>query len=587
MANNFNPLQAQPFLLAGSGAVIGDTSLVLQSFNRIDGTPITMTMLGLSAYMTLEPGNGTQEEQIVFTGVNQNTNGTATLTGVSDVAMQSPYTQTSGLLITHAGATTAILSNTSGFYSRFVAKDDDGTISETITFTQPNFPQMDGTTTPPSLPAQLVTKAYADSLSFAGAPNASTSTKGIVQIATQSQVDAKTIIGSTSAFLVQPLNTQRSTLLSDYIVDTGSPNVIVITPSPAITSYIAGQAFSFKLANTNTSPTVSINVNGLGVQQVTKLNGITSPSVGDMASGQLITVEYDGTNFQMLNPVANVPATSAQVTALQKFGGTGTDGALTATTGTTTINLGNAAIFTKNYTSISLTGTANLAFTNPATGGTLIILKSQGNVTITTSTSPVVSLTGLGGVGGTGLVSGAPAAGNPGSAFGQWVTGTIAGGTGGTNGNPGGGLGGASASAGTGAPAILAGKQSDGYIRIPVVPGSGGGAGGNSSGSGTSGAGGIGAGALYIECAGSLNITSTFTANATNGSNTASGGDTGGGGGGGGGYFFFIYNTLTANSAVFSANGGSGGTGGGSTGGSAGGAGANGGSTVVQNTLYV
>lgn len=270
-----------------------------------------MAMLGLSAYMTLEPGNGTQEEQIVFTGVTQNSNGTATLTGVSDVAMQTPYTQTSGLLVTHAGSTTAILSNTSGFYNRFVAKDDDGTISETITFTQPNFPQMDGVGTPPSLPAQLATKSYVDGVALAGAPNASTSVKGIVQIATQAQVDAKTIVGSTSAFLVQPLNTQRSTLLSDYVIDTsGSPNVIILTPSPAITSYQAGQQLSFKLANTNTSPAVSINVNGLGAQNVTILNGSTSPSAGDIVAGEIIMVEYDGTNFQSLNtPVQQLQPT--------------------------------------------------------------------------------------------------------------------------------------------------------------------------------------------------------------------------------------------------------------------------------------
>ena len=308
MANNFNPLQAQQFSLAGSGCVIGDTTLTLKSMITIDGVLVTMSMLGLYAFMTIEPGNGSNEEQIKFTGITQNANGTATLTGVSNVSMAAPYTLTSGVLKTHAGAVTIILSNTSGFYNSFVAKDDDGTLSEVLTFTEPNFPQMDGVVTPPSLPAQLVTKSYADSLSFAGAPNASTSTKGIVQIATQAQVDAKTLIGSSSAVLVQPLNTQRSTLLSDYVLDTSpSANIITITPSPAITAYTAGQIFSFKLANTNTSAVVTINASALGTKTVLKGYGSAAVTPGDFAKGQILVVEYDGTNFQTVTtPAGNV-----------------------------------------------------------------------------------------------------------------------------------------------------------------------------------------------------------------------------------------------------------------------------------------
>ena len=182
MANTFNPLQAQAFSLAGSGAVIGATSLTLKSMTTIDGALVTMAMLGSYAFITLEPGNGTNEEQIKFTGITQNANGTATLTGVSNVSFGTPYTVTSGILKTHAGSVTAILSNTSGFYNSFVAKDDDGTISEVLTFTQPNFPQMDGIGTPPTAPAQLATKHYVDTVVTGGAPNASATAIGITKL---------------------------------------------------------------------------------------------------------------------------------------------------------------------------------------------------------------------------------------------------------------------------------------------------------------------------------------------------------------------------------------------------------------------
>lgn len=261
-----------------------------------------MTDFGARGFATIEPGNGTLEEQVVFTGVTQNSNGTATLTGVSSVLFISPYTQTSGLAKTHAGSVTLVISNTSGFYDSLTGKADDETITGTWTFTNPNYPRMDTATPFPIDNEQLATKAYADSLSFAGAPNASPTQKGIVEIATQAEVDARTKFGSTGAYVVPGTETQRSTLLSDYVVDTSaSVNVIKIAPSPVITAYTTGQIFSTKVALTNTSTTPVINVNGLGNKNITRSDGST-PAVGDLQIGSLIVVEYDGTNFEVLTP---------------------------------------------------------------------------------------------------------------------------------------------------------------------------------------------------------------------------------------------------------------------------------------------
>lgn len=114
-------IQAQPFKLSGAGSSIGDTTIVLQSMVGIDGSNIVTADIGSVGEGTLEPGNGTQEEAIQFTGITQNANGTATLTGVSTVLFKYPYTATSGLAKTHAGASTFILSNTAAFYNQFAA----------------------------------------------------------------------------------------------------------------------------------------------------------------------------------------------------------------------------------------------------------------------------------------------------------------------------------------------------------------------------------------------------------------------------------------------------------------------------------
>lgn len=266
-----------------------------------------MANFGSIGFGTLEPGSGNLEEQVCFTGVTQNTNGTATLTGVSNVTFLAPYTRTSGLAKTHAGSTTFIISNTSGFYDRMVSKDDDETITGTYTFTTPNYPQVDNASVLPTLPQQFATLQYVNSVAVSGAPNATTLIKGIVQLPTQVQVDAKTSVGSTGAFLSLTPDKQRSTLLSDYILDTGSPNVIVLTASPAISSYQTGQQFSFKISNSITSPTVSLNINALGAKNVVRGNS-SSPVVGDLISGQMIVVQYDGTNFQIQSDVSTTVA---------------------------------------------------------------------------------------------------------------------------------------------------------------------------------------------------------------------------------------------------------------------------------------
>ena len=59
------------------------------------------------------------------------------------------------------------------------------------------------------------------------------------------------------------------------------------------------------------------------------------------------------------------------------YGGSGSDGALSISSGTTTIALGGARVVVKNYTNISITGTGDLAFSSPHADGTTIILKSQ------------------------------------------------------------------------------------------------------------------------------------------------------------------------------------------------------------------
>jgi len=261
------------------------------------------------------------------------------------------------------------------------------------------------------------------------------------------------------------------------------------------------------------------------------------------------------------------------------FGGDGSDGALSISSGTTNIDAGGAQVFIKNYTSISITGTGALTFSNPHANGTLIILKSKGNVTITSSANPAVDVRGMGAAGGTNGGSGTNAGG--GGTSGAAYLGTPGGGGGG---QPGEGVGGNGTGGSLGAAIPAPATVFTGYSGIlPLIAGGGGGAGGGVTGA-TAGDGGRGGGALYIECGGALNISSTINAAGSNGTNGGSNfRGAGGGGGGGGGSILILYNTLTSNTGTYTVNGGTGGSGGGGTsnGANGGGAGAGGGSITA------
>lgn len=226
------------------------------------------------------------------------------------------------------------------------------------------------------------------------------------------------------------------------------------------------------------------------------------------------------------------------------FGGSGLDGALNVTSGTTTIDAGNARVVVKNYTSINISNGATLTLSNPATDGTVLILKCQGNCTI----DGAIDLVGMGAsesTSGFNLLDsddhfGANGTNNSGGSAGVGGTGGI--------------------------------QYSNLYLYTPPVEerlysksyylavGSGGGVEDN-----ITGIGGNGGGVLIIECAGALDFSATGTIDVSGADGTTPAthnpGD-GGGGGGSTGMALIIYGTLTANAGTITAAGGDGGDGG-------------------------
>lgn len=80
-------------------------------------------------------------------------------------------------------------------------------------------------------------------------------------------------------------------------------DTITASTVPAIAAYAAGQRFQFIATGTNTTSAVTLNLDALGAKSITR-QGANNLVPGDIASGQMVTVVYDGTQFQMANPVA-------------------------------------------------------------------------------------------------------------------------------------------------------------------------------------------------------------------------------------------------------------------------------------------
>lgn len=97
---------------------------------------------------------------------------------------------------------------------------------------------------------------------------------------------------------------------SNYLIDTGTANNYVVTfPAGLVPgSYTAGLQVQMLVANSNTGAS-TINVNGLGVKNITR-SGATAVNGGDLLAGAVVSLQYDGTQFQIQSQVSSISVTN-------------------------------------------------------------------------------------------------------------------------------------------------------------------------------------------------------------------------------------------------------------------------------------
>lgn len=179
LGRSVNAVSTNTYVLAGSGISSSATTITLTSFTApVSGIPYTMANFGDGAsakgYLTIEPGSRTRQETVSFTGITQNSDGTATLTGVSRGLLPfEPYTASSTYAVAHNGGSQVVVSN------------------------------------PPQLYDAIYD--YVDSAVVAGAVDGSITAKGIYETATGVEAASTTAIGGGNTSATLALTTLIST----------------------------------------------------------------------------------------------------------------------------------------------------------------------------------------------------------------------------------------------------------------------------------------------------------------------------------------------------------------------------------------
>lgn len=170
----------------------------------------------------------------------------------------------------------------------------------------------------------------------------------------------------------------------------GTADAITGTITPSLTAYTTGGVFSFVVGSTNTTA-VTLNIDGLGVKSVTR-TGSVALVAGDMVTGQVVLVEYDGTRFQLINGNnLRVAGTTSGIATIVTPAVAGTPTiTLPIVTGTLATLAGTETFTNKTLTApviatISNTGTLTL----PTSTDTLV-----GKATTDTLTNKTLAVTG-------------------------------------------------------------------------------------------------------------------------------------------------------------------------------------------------
>lgn len=298
-----NTLQVKGFNPSGGGtyrlrtsAASTDTTIQLSSFKEpVSNIPYTMSYLNTSVgYGTLDPQQPTKSEFISFTGITQNSDGTAILTGVTRGLSRSyPYTASSTLRQSHSGQSIFILSDSPQLFNEYAVKRNDETITG------------DWHAPTPATDNSIAIRSYVDGKVFGGIGNASETATGTVQIATALQTASSTTNG-TLGRLVIPSSLATST----YNAATAGLKVVVTQNNGKIDqNFISIPSLSEVTLTGTTTIQATTTINGYVPQAVVASSSLsTSGSTSFSLSG--INYTSDASRILIMASTTHLTGTS-------------------------------------------------------------------------------------------------------------------------------------------------------------------------------------------------------------------------------------------------------------------------------------
>lgn len=167
--------------------------------------------------------------------------------------------------------------------------------------------------------------------------------------------------------------------LMGSVTTTGSGAAYVLTTGQSLSAYATGQRFRIK-ASFTCNAAATINVDGLGAKNITK-NGTTATVSGDIVSGVVYDLTYDGTQFQALNVVGvGAQPLDAKLSAIAAL--TWADDRMLDLTGTSSIAVVTYATVLSNIVAVAKAGdtmSGNLSITKAGTANTSLTVGNANN----------------------------------------------------------------------------------------------------------------------------------------------------------------------------------------------------------------
>lgn len=201
----FQPVGGTTYRLQSSVG-LANTSLTLSSFKSRSGIPWTMSMLDTDiVYATIDPQTSSSEF-VSFTGIVQNPNGTATITGLTrGLSDFYPFTASSTMQRPHAGQAVFIISDAPQLFNEYAAKRNNTVFSGFVEFTSGVGFDVAATSSDECTGStEYCTKAYIDAGLNQGAATSTETNIGLVELSTNTEIAAGTASSSATGPLVPP-----------------------------------------------------------------------------------------------------------------------------------------------------------------------------------------------------------------------------------------------------------------------------------------------------------------------------------------------------------------------------------------------